>query len=204
MLRHLAAMHTIRETGPDTFAPTIFSKTLAEPAYQDTILFLEDNHQPVLQNEHLYFKQHGYTSPSSGVDGPFQYANNCKGQHMFEYFETSNQIAGKRFANMMDMWSKGRPRWFEDVYYPVKDRLISGSESSSDAFLVDIGGGSGHDIEGLRQAFGNEIPGKLVLQDRPEVINIAQVDSSIEKKAHDFLTEQPVRGERLFRDRVRS
>jgi hypothetical protein len=195
MLRHLAAMHTIRETGPDTFAPTAFAKNLAEPAYQDTILFLEDNHQPVLQSTSSYFKEHGYTSPDSGVDGPFQHANNCKGQHMFEHFEKSAPIAGKRFASMMDMWSKGRPRWFDEVYYPVKERLISGAEGET--FLVDIGGGSGHDIDDLRKAFGSDIPGKLVLEDRPEIIEIAQVDSSIEKKAHDFLTEQPVTGEPL-------
>ena len=187
-------MNTVRETGPDTFAPTTFSKTLAGPAYQDTIVFLEDDFQPVHQTTPSYFKERGYTSPNSGVDGPFQHAYNCKGQHMFEYFQSSAPQMGKRFASMMDMWSKGRPRWFEDVYYPVKDRLISGADSTVETFLVDVGGGSGHDIDDLRKAFGSEIPGKLVLQDRPEILDLAQVDSSIERKPHDFLTEQPVKG----------
>ncbi|KAF2686283.1 O-methyltransferase [Lentithecium fluviatile CBS 122367] len=191
MLRHLAAMHTIRETGPDTFAPTTLSNTLAEPAYQDTILFLEDDFHIVHLKSPEYFKQHGYSSPNSGVDGPFQYAFDCKGKHMFEYFQSSAPHMGKRFASMMDMWSKGRPRWFDEVYYPVKERLISGAESDAEAFLVDVGGGSGHDIDDLCKKFGSEIPGKLVLQDRPEIIDLAQVDASIEKKAHDFLTEQP-------------
>jgi hypothetical protein len=194
MLRHLAAMNTIRETGPDTFAPTTFSKTLTGPAYQDTSVFLQDNFQPVHQATPSYFKHHGYTSPNSGDNAPFQHAYNCKGQHMFEYFQTSAPVMGKRFANMMDMWSKGRPRWFEELYYPVKERLLSGADSSSETFLVDVGGGSGHDIDDLRKAFGDAIPGKLVLQDRPEILDLAQVDPSIERKPHDFLTEQPVKG----------
>jgi hypothetical protein len=113
---------------------------------------------------------------------------------MFEYFDKSAPQMGRRFASMMDMWSKGRPRWFDDIYYPVKERLISGADSTSETFLVDVGGGSGHDIDDLRKAFGSEIPGKLVLQDRPEILDLAQVDSSIERKPHDFLTEQPVKG----------
>jgi hypothetical protein len=198
MLRHLAAMNTVRETGPDTFAPTTLAKALANPAYMDTVVFLEDEFQLAHTVTPSYFKERGYTSPNSGVDAPFQRAYNCKGQHMFEYFDKSAPQMGKRFASMMDMWSKGRPRWFDDIYYPVQERLISGSDSTSETFLVDVGGGSGHDIDDLRKAFGSEIPGKLVLQDRPEILDLAQVDSSIELKPHDFLTEQPVKGKQPF------
>lgn len=65
-------------------------------------------------------------------------------------------------------------------------------------FLVDIGGGSGHDIESLRGAFEGQLPGKLVLQDRPEITDIARVGTGVETIAHDFLTEQPVKGARAY------
>lgn len=104
---------------------------------------------------------------------------------------------GGRFASMMDAWSKGRPRWFSDDYYPVKECLIVGAEQKS-PFLVDIGGGSGHDIEGLRGAFEGYLPGKLVLQDRSEIADIARVGTGAETMAHDFLTEQPVKGARAY------
>jgi hypothetical protein len=199
MLRHLAAMNTIRETGPDTFAPTPLSNSLTESAYEDTILFLQDDFQPVHQSTPSYFKQHGFVSPNSGVDGPFQHAYSCKGQHLFEYFQTAAPLMGKRFASMMDMWSKGRPRWFDESYYPVKERLLDGVDNHADTFLVDIGGGSGHDIEDLRRKFAKEIPAKLVLQDRPEILalDLSHVDGSIERMPHDFLIEQPIKGERL-------
>lgn len=186
-------MDTIRETGPDAFAPTVTSKAFADPAYEDSILYIVDNYQPALQSLPAYFQQHGFKTPDSGVDGPFQYAFNCKGYHYFEYFQKFNPEMGRRFASMMNAWSKGRPRWFYSDYYPVRDRLIAGADGEN-AFLVDIGGGTGHDIEGLREAFA-PLPGKLVLQDRPEIIEHARLAGDVEIMAHDFLIEQPVKGE---------
>ena len=195
MLRHLAAMGTVRETGPDTFAPTPFSNTFAEEAYRDANLFIEDDFQPVHVGLPGFFKDNGYKLPTTGVDSPFQHTYNCKGQHMFEYFQSSAPMMGKRFASMMDAWSKGRPRWFQEDYYPVKERLLEGAKSGDgEAFLVDVGGGSGHDIDGLSEHFSDAISSKLVLQDRPEIVEIAKIGPKIEKQAHDFMTEQPVKG----------
>jgi hypothetical protein len=193
MLRHLASMGTVRETGPDTYAPTPTSKALAEPAYQDTIVYIVDDFHPALQGIPSYFNTHGFKCPSSGIDGPFQHAFNCKGTHYFEYFQKFNPEMGKRFGSMMDMWSKGRPRWFDESFYPVQERLLTGAESGG-TFLVDVGGGTGHDIVGLSEAFEGKLPGTLILQDRPEVIELAQVKPGTEKMAQDFLTEQQVKG----------
>lgn len=193
MLRHLAAMGTVRETASDMFAPTPLSKSYAQGPKEDFVLYILDNFQPAHQKMPEYFEQRGFKNPDSGVDGPFQYAFNCKGSHYFEYFQKFDPEMGRRFASMMQVWSEGRPRWFQDDYYPVKERLIQGAEDG-DVFLVDIGGGTGHDVEGLRQAFQAELPGTLVLQDRPEIIEIAQIGPGVDKMSHDFMIEQPVKG----------
>jgi hypothetical protein len=96
----------------------------------------------------------------------------------------------------------GRQRWFDLDYYPVEERLISGASRSDNGeeavLLVDVGGGTGHDVNGLREAFGDRLPGKLVLQDRPEIIEHAVLNGEADvKMAHDFLTEQPVKGTSL-------
>jgi hypothetical protein len=197
MLRHLAAMGTVREVAPDTFSPSHTVSAFADPAYHDAILFVTDDFQPVHHKIPSYFQEHGLTSPDNGLDAPFQHTYNCKGTHYFEYMSKYNQEMGRRFASMMEAWSRGRPRWFSDEYYPVKERLINGAQPDA-PFLVDIGGGSGHDVEGLRQKFEGQLPGKLVLQDRPDIVGIAKVDASIECTAHDFLTEQPVKGARAY------
>ncbi|KAF9699383.1 hypothetical protein EKO04_002495 [Ascochyta lentis] len=199
MLRHLAAMSTIREVGPDVFAPTPTSRAYASPNYQDTILYIVDNFQPALDAGPSYFRANGFQTPSSSVDAPLQHAFNCKGTHYFEYFDKFDREMGRRFASMMDVWSMGRQRWFDTDYYPVAERLIAGADTTDGKpFLVDVGGGTGHDINGLRIAFGDKIPGKLILQDRPEIIEHAQLDPRDEKMSHDFLTEQPVKAARAY------
>jgi hypothetical protein len=97
-----------------------------------------------------FFKQHGYKTPSDGTDSVFQYAYDCKGEGLFDYFARAPEM-GRRFASMMTAWSVGRPRWMHEGYYPVQERLVEGSKQGEDAvFLVDVGGGRGHDLEGLK------------------------------------------------------
>ncbi|KAL6151324.1 hypothetical protein ACJBU6_10309 [Exserohilum turcicum] len=196
MLRHLAAMHTVRETGPGTFASTRTSSAFAQQSYQDSILYIAENFQPVHQCIKSYFEQRDWKCPDSGLDAPFQHCYHCKGRHYFEYFEQNPEM-GRRFAGMMESWSQGRPRWFHRDYYPVEERLLAGAEKDA-PFLVDVGGGSGHDVEGLRVAFEGKLPGSLVLQDRPEIVELAQLGAGTEKMAHDFMTEQPVKGARAY------
>jgi len=196
MLRHLAAMGTVRETGPDTFANTPTSSAFAEQSYQDSVLYIAEDFQPVHHSMKSYFEQRDWKCPDSGLDAPFQHTYNCKGSHYFEYFQQNPEM-GRRFASMMGSWSKGRPRWFAEDYYPVQERLIDGAEGEK-PFLVDVGGGSGHDIEGLREAFEGQLPGELVLQDRPEIVKLAKLGPGAQAMPHDFMTEQPVKGARAY------
>lgn len=81
-------------------------------------------------------------------------------------------------------------------FYPVEERL--GHDMRHDdndaVFLVDIGGGLGHDLEELK-AKHPDIRGRLLLQDQPEVIaQISKTADGIELTAHDFFTPQPVKG----------
>jgi hypothetical protein len=140
-----------------------------------------------------YFQQHAYKSPTDGKDAPFQYAYDCKGENFFEYFARAPEM-GRRFGSMMTAWSVGRPRWMEEAYYPVQERLVQGSkQDDKEVFLVDVGGGRGHDLEGLQQAHPN-IKGRLILQDRPEVVGLADLSPGLEKMPHDFNTPQPIKG----------
>ncbi|EUC28708.1 hypothetical protein COCCADRAFT_30101 [Bipolaris zeicola 26-R-13] len=196
MLRHLAAMHTVRETGPGIFANTPTSTAFAQHSYQDSIKYIAETMQPVHNCMKSYFEQRAWKCPDSGLDAPFQHCYNCKGSHYFEYFEQHPEM-GRRFASMMDSWSKGRPRWFEKDYYPVQERLVHGADKD-EPFLVDVGGGSGHDIEGLRVAFEGKLPGPLLLQDRPEIVQLAKLGPGADKMGHDFMTEQPIKGARAY------
>jgi hypothetical protein len=101
--------------------------------------------------------------------------------------------------------------------YPVEDRLFSGAQGSTDAILiVDVAGGLGHDIQEFKKFYPhhpgvsypdqfryytltNSTSKKLVLQDLPVVIqDVKDIDPSIQLMAHDFLTEQPIKGARAY------
>ena len=83
----------------------------------------------------------------------------------------------------------------EPDFYPVQKQLGDGVGSNDKSvLLVDVGGGMGHDLEELK-AKHPELKGRLVLQDRPEVINkIEGPIPAIEPTVHDFFTPQPVKG----------
>ena len=75
----------------------------------------------------------------------------------------------------MQVYGQGRPAWFQEGYYPIKDRMIQGADTTPESiFLVDLGCGSGHDASRLLQAMGSDVPGKVVLQDLPSVIEVAE------------------------------
>ena len=81
-------------------------------------------------------------------------------------------------------------------FYPIEENLIKGAKEEHGAvFLVDIGGGKGHDLQELNRKYAT-LPGKLVLQDLKAVIEEAKA-SGLEKiipMEHDFFTEQPIIG----------
>ena len=194
MLRLFASQGTIKETDKDTFAPTALAKAMTQDNFQEAVEFMHDDFNPCLTKETAFFRENEYKAPSSGLWAPFQYFYDCKDVDLFAYFAKVPGF-GKRFGSVMNVWSTDRPKLTQEGYYPVKERLIDGADSET--FLVDIGGGTGHDISELKQTFGDAIPGKLILEDRPEVIAVAEKGTGlegIEKMGHDFLTEQPVKG----------
>ena len=82
-------------------------------------------------------------------------------------------------------------------FYPVEENLVKDAKTEHDAvFLVDIGGGKGHDLQELHRKHP-KLPGKLVLQDIKGVIEEAKA-SGLEEKIvpmeHDFFTKQPIIG----------
>lgn len=106
----------------------------------------------------------------------------------------------------MSAYRAGRTSWLDPGFYPVKERLLDrfNPHSGVDVLLVDVGGGLGHDLRELRQKYPTLL-GKLVLQDRAEVISEASImdnndddDGGLQIMVHDFFTPQPVHGARAY------
>lgn len=83
-------------------------------------------------------------------------------------------------------------------FYPVLSLVAEANIGDQDVLLVDIGGSLGHDLSEFRRKWP-QVPGRLILQDLPKVVEQARsmdLDPAIELMTHDFFTEQPIKGER--------
>ena len=91
----------------------------------------------------------------------------------------------------MATWRAQRgPRWFD--VYPAAEKLAVSDASS--VLLVDVGGGTGHDLVAFKTKH-REITGKLIVQDIPAVVkDVKDLPEGVEAMAHDFFAGQPVKG----------
>lgn len=84
-------------------------------------------------------------------------------------------------------------------YFPVRERLLEGAKTETEApiFLVYMGGNVGNELMLFQQCFPDH-PGRLILQDLPVTLaSIKTLDPAIEAMPHDLFEEQPVKGESL-------
>ena len=73
----------------------------------------------------------------------------------------------------------------------IECRNIVHGTGADEAIFVDVGGGNGSQCAALKKAFP-DLKGRIILQDRPAVLEKALKVDGMELMAHDFLTEQPV------------
>ena len=142
-----------------------------------------------------YLNKTNYRNPANVADGPFQYGHNTQSTHYRWLADRPEHF--QHFNNWMRGSRERKRSWMDTAFYPVKERLVTGSKNDDQdsVFLVDVGGGLGHDLEELKAKHA-DLPGLLVLQDQAAVIGqIDKASQGIELTAHDFFTPQPVKGE---------
>jgi ribosomal protein RSM22 (predicted rRNA methylase) len=89
----------------------------------------------------------------------------------------------------MEAQFQSLPSWLDVVAF---DSEVAQDARRGDVLFVDVGGGNGSQCAALRERFPS-LQGRIVLQDRPAVLENAAVIEGVEKMAHNFLTEQPLK-----------
>ena len=139
-----------------------------------------------------YLATTGYKNPSNPINGIFQYTKGSKG-NLFDYYDTHPQES-ETFNHIMNGVMAHQAGWLD--IYPHETLLALGSHgplADDTAILVDVGGNTGGDLERFRLVHPEQA-GRLVLQDRPEVVCRAICPPPVQKMAHDFFTPQPIQG----------
>ncbi|KAI1278297.1 S-adenosyl-L-methionine-dependent methyltransferase [Xylaria sp. FL0933] len=198
IMRHIAASGYIDMTAPDEYTPNNFSKSLVLPVMSGSYYTAAPVLYPTFLSTYNWLQNSGYVCPTDNLDTPYQVAHDTK-LHFFSHMQ-SNPIHGRNFSECMHGYSLGRPEWMDEAFYPVKERLVNGFDTSNkDAvLLIDIAGGFGHYTEAFLSKFP-DAPGRLIVQDLPPVLKQnKQLNPRIEKMEYDFFTEQPVKGARTY------
>ncbi|KAI1633661.1 putative O-methyltransferase [Biscogniauxia mediterranea] len=196
ILKHLVAMNIVGESGVDKFVATPLSNALTESKYRDGIIYTYDVAGPSFRGLPEYLKAIKYAHPTDLTNGPFQAAH--KTQLPFFAWLDKNPPYLQIFNNYMAAYRAGKPSWVDPGFYPVAELAEGFNPSTNEVLLVDVGGGMGHDLQELKQKHPS-LPGKLVLQDRPEVISSIEGSQGVfEAASHDFFTPQPVTNARAY------
>lgn len=134
-----------------------------------------------------YLKNTNYRNPENTNDGPFQYVMDTKLQY-YDWLKTKpEQLVALNTTMMLQRVDRGEP-WYE--YYPVSSKIGSALDEKA-PLMVDVGGNIGTNLSDFHAKFP-ELPGRLVLEDLPEVISgIQELDPTIERVVHSFLEPQP-------------
>ncbi|OQE06781.1 hypothetical protein PENVUL_c016G08296 [Penicillium vulpinum] len=201
ILKHLAAMMVIVETGPDEYKSNSISQTLAVRRYSDMWPCAVDCIRGAAQALPTWLKQNAYQSPTNGIDCPFTTGYNTK-LAFYEWLHANphNPSLASQFAGVMSAYRQNSKSWMDGDSYPLHDRLICEARTGKDdVFLVDVGGSVGHDLLELRRKWPS-LPGKLILQDLPAVVENVGILEDIQVMAYDFFTTQPRRrpGARVY------
>lgn len=86
--------------------------------------------------------------------------------------------------------------WTEgfDLLHDEAQRISSSAPQPSEKpFLVDVGGGHGHQCIELGKKYPNLL-GRLVLQDLPEAVGKLSPIDGVKVEAYDFFQPQPIIG----------
>lgn len=192
LMRHLGAMGYLKETDVDEYQATNFTRSLGIDIIGDGYLAMLGCTGAGPLRFHEYARKTGYKNPTDATNTSMMHAYGTD-KDMFAWQQSLG--FGEHFNNHMGGYRQGRPPWCGPNFYPVKERLIDGADTSPDApFLVDIGGSIGHDLAEFKR-LNPDHPGKLILEDLPRVIGqIKELDPAIERREYDFHTPQPVKG----------
>jgi len=189
-MRLLVSNKFFVEEGPGKYSTTPLTAALATGSHLKAA---------VLHITHLYHADacipdflaaSGYANPSDAFDTPGERAFDWgKDSTLFDFYRRpGNERLADAFNKTMEMQrGSGDGTFMSD--YPALQRLAQ--KDSERVLFVDVGGSLGHQIKKFANMYPS-LPGKLVLEDLPEVVGKAtDVPENIIKLGHDFFKPQP-------------
>ncbi|QKX61133.1 uncharacterized protein TRUGW13939_08280 [Talaromyces rugulosus] len=193
VMRFLSAHQIFKKTATESYKPLPLAMAFGTGSGPGDMIKHFHTNMQITAKLFDYFELNGYKNPEDTYDAPFQLAYNTK-SHYFEWLN-QNPTVQQAFNSVMTQAQQYRGAdWFD--IYPVREKLHVPTDR---VLLVDIGGGVGHDIMAFKKRFP-DLPGKLVLQDLPQVIDGINEPllEGVTAIGHSMFEPQPVRGAKAY------
>ncbi|PKX97732.1 S-adenosyl-L-methionine-dependent methyltransferase [Aspergillus novofumigatus IBT 16806] len=195
IMRGLTSIDAVDETDVEVYAPNKVTRAFTTvKATSGLDLF----HNVIHAGWNMFpkhIKETQYKNPVDPAAIPFNKQFN--GEAYFDWLGRHPALLHS-FHQFMTTQRVGHVQWLD--FYPIEEQLLPGFDYSDDpnaVLLVDVGGSVGHEIQAVKKRYP-KIPGRMVLQDRPATIERVKPENGMEVMAHDFFTEQPIKGARAY------
>lgn len=188
ILRYLAATRFIMETGKDQFGANLNTQSLADPAIEGSLNYIFTIAIPAYLALPEFMRQTSFRTPP-GTQCAWQQSVKTDMDWYPHYKQHPEQLS--YFQKLMSVPRDGE--WFDVVPFAEEAANVSPDH----ALFVDIGGNIGHQSKRLRSKYPT-LPGRVIVQDLPESVNVATPAQGVEFMPYDFFTPQPVHGARFY------
>ena len=202
LLRAICALELVDEVGPFMYQANELTITMIDDGLEAGWMEMYDNTtgpNSTYYQQLQWVRDHGFKAPTDASDGAFQRARGIVGTSTFQHWAKDDPTSLRQLSIWMSSQQKYRLNW--DSWFPV-DTLFDEATGDNTVFMVDVGGGLGHDLV----AFAARNPGRkmcLVNEDLPEVIRQAReqaMDPRIEFAEQNFFQPQSVKGAKIVSD----
>lgn len=139
-----------------------------------------------------FFAENKYQDVESITNTPFQKAQNTS-LDCFEWLKGKPELY-KYMQKVMTLlqgseWTAG----FTLLNLEIEKVPSGPPQASEKPFLVDVGGGHGHQCIELGKKYPNLL-GRLVLQDLPVIVDSLAPIEGVQIQPHNFFEKQPISG----------
>ena len=186
LLRHLAAMHAIDESGVDSYVANNVTNNLIIPPLEAGINHTYDLVGTATMALPSFLAKNKYQNPTDPKDCASQEGFHTQ-DNLFEWFPKHPE-----YLNNFNLWMtgqrEGRANWLD--FFPFEERVSKDFKRGDGAvMLIDVGGARGHEIKAIKKKYP-ALPGRILLQDLPDTVQQALPVPGMETVVHDFFTAQ--------------
>jgi len=157
-----------------------------------SMIYRLGEYAPVFNQLSEFFKTQGWKAPQDEHNNPYTFTHKTGGLTMWEHVKLDPVYFADWNAAMN---AQGLATSFAISIFPFHSELSKLETTKDSVLVVDVGGGLGHATMQIKALIG-DVKGKVVLQDREEVLEDIKDDLGvgIEKVPHDFFAPNPVKG----------